>query len=129
MCSTPSIVAGLTYSTGDAFVITYADLQDPPRAVSAMLEKWHEGFDVVYGIRRKRKEILWKRAAYAIFYRLYRASTEINAPLDSGDFALLDRKVVDAINALPEKNRFVRGLRSWGGFPEGGIGNARWQRG
>jgi len=123
-----AISAGLAYASGDAVVIADADLQDPPSAISTMLRKWHEGFDVVYGIRRKRKEIFWKRAAYAVFYRLYRASTEINAPLDSGDFALLDRKVVDAMNALPEKNRFVRGLRSWVGFRQVGIEYERAKR-
>lgn len=123
-----AISAGLTYASGDAVVIADVDLQDPPEAISAMLDRWREGFDVVYGVRRKRKESVWKRIAYAGFYRLYRASANIDTPLDSGDFSLLDRKVVDAMNALPEKNRFIRGLRSWVGFRQTGIEYERAER-
>jgi len=123
-----AISAGLAYASGDAVAIADVDLQDPPESILLMLKKWREGFDVIYGIRRKRKEVFWKRAAYAGFYRLYRASANIDAPLDSGDFSLLDRKVVDAMNALPEKNRFVRGLRSWVGFRQTGIEYERAER-
>ena len=123
-----AISAGLTYASGDAVIIADVDLQDPPECMSLMVDTWREGFDVVYGVRRKRKESVLKRAAYAGFYRLYKASANIDAPLDSGDFSLLDRRVVDALNALPEKNRFVRGLRSWVGFRQTGIEYERAER-
>jgi len=86
-----------------------------------MITKWQEGFDVVYGVRTRRKEGLLKRLSYKLFYRLYRFLVRIEMPLDSGDFALLDRRVVDLLNSLPEKNRFVRGLRTWTGFRQTGL--------
>jgi dolichol-phosphate mannosyltransferase len=89
------------------------------------IEKWREGFDVVYAIRTRRKEGLFKRAAYAFFYRLLRAGSDIDIPLDAGDFCLLDRKVVKALRGLPERMRFVRGLRSFVGFRQTGIAYER----
>jgi dolichol-phosphate mannosyltransferase len=112
----PAVTAGLHYATGDAVAVIDADLQDPPEAILDMIDKWREGYDVVYGVRTHRKEGVLKRLGYAGFYRLYRRLASVDVPLDSGDFSLMDRRCVDVLNSLPEKNRFVRGLRSWAGF-------------
>jgi len=98
-----------------------ADLQDPPGCILEMLEKWRSGFEVVYAQRRNRKEGLAKRVLYSAFYRLYRALSPISVPIDSGDFCLMSRKVVEQLNRLPESLRFPRGLRSWVGFPQAAI--------
>jgi polyisoprenyl-phosphate glycosyltransferase len=117
----PAVSAGLEYAKGDIVVIADADLQDPPEVIPKMIAKWREGFDVVYGVRTKRKEGILKRFSYAGFYRLYRSLASVDVQLDSGDFALLDRRVVDVLNSLPEKNRFMRGLRAWTGFRQTGL--------
>lgn len=117
----PAVSAGIEYATGDAVVVIDADLQDPPEVILEMVVKWRAGHEVVYGVRTKRKEGPFKRLFYAGFYRIYRRLASIDVPLDSGDFALMDRCVVDVMNALPEKNRFVRGLRSWVGFRQTGC--------
>jgi glycosyltransferase involved in cell wall biosynthesis len=114
----PAVTAGLTYATGDAVAVLDADLQDPPEVVLDMIAKWRDGYDAVYGVRTKRKEGLLKRISYKTFYRLYSMLASIDVQVDSGDFALMDRRVVDALNSLPEKNRFVRGLRAWVGFSQ-----------
>lgn len=111
-----SISAGLNHADGDAVVVMDADLQDPPEMIPDLLDRWAEGYDVVYAVRRKRKEGLLKRAAYSLFYRLLRRISNVEMPLDSGDFSLLDARVVGLLRAFPERNRFVRGLRSWVGF-------------
>ena len=116
-----AITAGLDYADGNIVAVIDADLQDPPEFILTMITKWREGYDVVYGVRTKRKEGLLKRMAYNIFYRLYRFFSHVEMPLDSGDFALLDRRVVDLLNSLPEKNRFIRGLRAWSGFRQTGL--------
>jgi polyisoprenyl-phosphate glycosyltransferase len=123
-----AVSAGLADADGDAVVVMDADLQDPPEAVIQMIEKWLQGADIVYGIRTKRKESLLKRAAYSLFYRAYQRLANIDVPVDAGDFSLLDRKVVDIINALPEKNRFFRGLRAWSGFCQVGVAYERQPR-
>jgi len=110
--------AGLSRARGQAVILSDADLQDTPAAMLTMIDRWLEGADVVYGVRNRRKASLVKRATYFAFYRLLRLLAEIEIPLDSGDFGLMDRKVVDAINALPERNRFVRGLRAWVGYEQ-----------
>ena len=117
----PAVSAGLAHADGDIVAVLDADLQDPPEVLLSMLEKWRDGFDVIYGIRRERKEILLKRIGYAAFYRIFNRITNINAPLDSGDFCLIDRRVLNAVNSMPEKMRFFRGLRSWIGFRQTGI--------
>jgi polyisoprenyl-phosphate glycosyltransferase len=104
-----------------------ADLQDPPEAVIQMIEKWLQGADIVYGIRTRRKESLLKRAGYNLFYRAFQLAN-IDVPVDAGDFSLMDRKVLDIINALPEKNRFFRGLRAWSGFRQVGVAYERQPR-
>jgi dolichol-phosphate mannosyltransferase len=117
----PAVTAGLKHASGDAVAVIDADLQDPPEVIRDMIAKWREGFDVVNAIRQKRKEGLAKRFAYAAFYKVYRRLATIDVPLDSGDFSLMDRQVVEVMNALPEKNRFVRGLRAWSGFRQTGV--------
>lgn len=116
-----AITAGLENASGDAAIIMDADLQDPPETIGAMIELWQKGNDVVYGQRTKRKESFLKRAAYGGFYRLLRSIAQIDIPLDSGDFCLMDRRVVKALNALPERNRYLRGLRAWLGFSQVGL--------
>lgn len=116
-----AVSAGLRYATGNAAVVLDADLQDPPEVISAMIDKWREGFDVVYGVRQKRKEGPLLKLAYFLFYRLMRKIASFQVPLDAGDFALMDRKIVDLINAMPEKGRFVRGLRGWVGYRQTGL--------
>lgn len=116
-----ALSAGLANADGDIVVVIDADLQDPPEVVLEMIEKWSQGADVVYGIRRKRKEGFSKRVAYRIFYRLFQRLASIDAPVDAGDFSLIDRQVLDVINQLPESNRFFRGLRAWSGFRQDGI--------
>jgi glycosyltransferase involved in cell wall biosynthesis len=116
-----AVSAGLNYAHGDVTAIIDADLQDPPEVILEMIERWREGYDVVYGIRRQRKEVRWKRFCYALFYRLQQRIASIDAPLDAGDFSLIDRRVLTEINRLPEKNRFFRGLRAWIGFAQTGV--------
>lgn len=116
-----AVSAGLSVARGEAVCVMDADLQDPPEVLPAFLGKWREGFQVVYAVRRKRKESLPKRAAYWTFYRLLNAISEISIPLDSGDFCLMDRSAVDLLNSLPERQRFVRGLRTWIGLKQIGV--------
>jgi polyisoprenyl-phosphate glycosyltransferase len=116
-----ALTAGLAHVSGKAVIAIDADLQDPPEVIPDFYARWQEGFDVVYAIRRHRKESLSKRFAYALFYRLLHRIAALDIPLDAGDFCLMDRRVVDQLNALPERNRFVRGLRTWVGFRHTGI--------
>lgn len=116
-----AVSAGLFYATGDAVVVMDADLEDPPEEISRLLEKWREGYDVVYAIRQKRKEGWFRRLCYWAFYRIMARLVVFEIPLDTGDFCLIGRRVVDTINAMPERNRFVRGLRAWAGFRQTGV--------
>lgn len=116
-----ALQAGLDEARGDAVIMMDADLQDPPEVLEQFITRWLEGYSVVYAIRRKRKEGVFKRAAYALFYRSMKAISEIDVPLDAGDFCLLDRRVVDILVSLHERNRFLRGLRSWVGFSQVGV--------
>lgn len=114
--------AGLKHAIGKAVVIIDGDLQDPPSLIRDMLKKWEEGFQVVYAQRKKRKgETVFKRASAHAFYKVLHALTNIDIPMDTGDFRLMDRVVVDQLNALPERNRFLRGLVCWVGFKRVGI--------
>lgn len=114
-----AVTAGLEHATGDAAVIIDADLQDPPEVIEAMLELWREGAQVVYGVRKKREgETLFKIWTAKCFYRLIGRLSNIKIPLDTGDFRLMDRKVVDAIIAMPERDRFTRGMVTWVGFKQ-----------
>jgi polyisoprenyl-phosphate glycosyltransferase len=123
-----AVTAGLNFSRGDLIAVIDADLQDPPEELPRFFAKCREGFDVVYGIRTRRKESLWKRLAYKSFYRLLAVLANIEIPLDSGDFCVMSRRAVDAMNALPERNRFIRGLRSWVGFRQTGLSYERHAR-
>ncbi|MFZ6004087.1 MAG: glycosyltransferase family 2 protein [Actinomycetota bacterium] len=116
-----ALSAGMSHARGRTVCFMDADLQDPPELLGELLDQWRAGHEVVYAIRRSRQEGLPKRAAYRSFYRLYRRLANIDVPVDSGDFALLDRRVVDDILALPEHNRFLRGLRSWVGYRQIGV--------
>jgi dolichol-phosphate mannosyltransferase len=116
-----AVSAGLAHADGDAVVVMDADLQDPPEVVVEMIQEWLDGADVVYGIRTKRKEAFLKRTGYKLFYKIFQRLASIDAPADAGDFSLIDRKVLEVINQLPEKNRFFRGLRAWSGFRQAGV--------
>lgn len=116
-----AVCAGLAHSDADITAVIDADLQDPPELIQDMVKLWRNGNDVVYGMRRRRRENPLKVFAYWAFYRLLRFLSGSDVPLDSGDFCLLDAEVVRAMNALPEKLRFPRGLRYWVGFRQTGI--------
>ncbi len=123
-----ALSAGLANSSAELAAVIDADLQDPPGLILDMVRKWREGFDVVYGQRRKRKENWLKRFCYWSFYRLIGALADISIPLDSGDFCLMDKRVVAALNNLPENQRFIRGMRAWVGFHQTGLEYERPQR-
>lgn len=124
-----AITAGMDHSRGRAVVVIDADLQDPPEVIPKMIDKWREGFDVVYGKRLARKgETFFKTFTAKVFYKLLRSLTEIDVPLDTGDFRLMDRKACDALKSLPERNRYVRGLASWIGFKQVGVEFVREER-
>lgn len=126
--SQSAFTSGMQIATGDAVVLLDGDLQDPPELIEKFFHKWQEGYDVVYGVRIKREIGFFLQIAYKIFYRIFRAMSYVPMPLDAGDFSLLDRNVVDALNSLPEKNRFLRGLRSWVGFKQTGVTYVRPER-
>jgi len=119
--SQSAFTSGMRIATGDAVVLLDGDLQDPPELIAEFVEKWQSGYDVVFGERVGREASARMRFAYKLFYRLFRKASYVNVPLDAGDFSLLDRRVVDALNQLPEKQRFVRGLRAWVGFRQIGV--------
>jgi glycosyltransferase involved in cell wall biosynthesis len=116
-----AISAGLTVARGDVIAIMDCDLQDPPEVLPHFIKQWRAGNQVVYAIRKKRKEWFGKRLAYWTFYRLLAAVSDLKIPLDSGDFCLMDRSALDLLNALPERQRFVRGLRTWVGLKQVGV--------
>jgi dolichol-phosphate mannosyltransferase len=126
--SQSAFTSGMRISTGDAVVLMDGDLQDPPELIEKFYERWQEGFDVVYGQRVSRQAPPYMRFLYKAFYRLFRAASYVRVPVDAGDFSLLDRKVVVALNALPENNRFLRGLRAWVGFKQVGVPYVRPER-
>jgi dolichol-phosphate mannosyltransferase len=117
-----AVAAGLRYATGQAVVVMDADLQDPPELLEAMLARWHDGFEVVYAQRVSRdREGPLKRGLAWLYYRILRAVAPVDIPADTGDFCLMDRKVVDQLIALPERNRYIRGLRAWVGFRQTSV--------
>jgi len=126
--SQAAFTSGMHICTGDAVVLMDGDLQDPPELIPQLWAKWLEGHDVVYGVRVKRKAPLLMQAAYKAFYRLFRKMSYVDVPRDAGDFSLMDRKVVDALNAMPERDRFLRGLRAWVGFRQTGVPYVRPER-
>ena len=124
-----AITAGMDLALGDAVVVIDADLQDPPEVILKMIEKWKEGYEVVYGKRIKREgETLFKKATAKMYYRLLKSMTSVDVPVDTGDFRLIDRKVCDALISLPEKNRYVRGLVSWVGYKQTCVEFTRQER-
>jgi dolichol-phosphate mannosyltransferase len=124
-----AITAGADYARGDAVVVMDADLQDPPEAIPELLAKWREGYEVVYAVRAERKGETWfKEFTAKAFYRIIYRITDIDIPRDTGDFRLMDRKVVDALKAMREKHRFMRGLSVWVGFRQTGVRYVRAER-
>ncbi|MGF1675014.1 MAG: glycosyltransferase family 2 protein [Rivularia sp. (in: cyanobacteria)] len=117
-----AVTAGLNFVRGKVVVVMDADLQDPPELILPMIEKWQQGYQVVYAQRlsRKKESVLKRFTAYA-FYRILRRLADVNIPPDTGDFCLMDREVVDILNAMPERNRYIRGLRAWVGFRQTAI--------
>lgn len=116
-----AVSAGLNHASGDAVMVLDGDLQDPPELISEFKAKWQEGFEVVYGVRKNRKEPFFLKAAYFLFYRLLQKISHVQVPLDAGDFCLMDRKVLNVLKQMPEQNRFLRGLRAWAGFRQCGL--------
>ncbi|MDF2987638.1 MAG: glycosyl transferase [Eubacterium sp.] len=124
-----AITAGMDYAKGDAIVIIDADLQDPPEIIHQMVDKWKEGYEVVYGKRLRREgETFFKKFTAKTFYRFLDSMTDIKLPVDVGDFRLIDRKVCDAMKSLPERSRYVRGLVSWVGFKQTSVDYHREKR-
>jgi len=124
-----AITAGADYAQGDAVVIIDADLQDPPEVILDLLVKWREGYQVVYAVRAERKGETWfKEFTARLFYRIIYRITEIDIPVDTGDFRLMDRKAVEALKGIREKHRFMRGLSVWVGFQQTGVKYVRAER-
>ena len=116
-----AFASGMRLATGDAVVLLDGDLQDPPELIPELVERWREGYDVVYAERAERDVGRLKGWAVKLFYRLFRRVSYVDVPLDAGDFGLMDRRAVDAMNQLPERQRFIRGLRAWVGFRQIGV--------
>ncbi|HEY3541208.1 MAG TPA: glycosyltransferase family 2 protein [Gaiellaceae bacterium] len=124
-----AITAGLDAASGDAVVIMDADLQDPPEVVLEMAARWRQGYEVVYAVRSERAgETKFKQMTAAMFYRLFRRLTDLDVPLDAGDFRLVDRRAVEAFRSMRENNRYVRGMFSWIGFNQTGVEYQRQER-
>jgi polyisoprenyl-phosphate glycosyltransferase len=124
-----AITAGMDHAAGDAVIVMDADLQDPPEVVLELAARWREGFDVVYAVRQERTgETFFKEYTAKAFYRIFRRLTDIEIPVDVGDFRLVDRRALDAFNAMRENNRYVRGMFSWIGFRQVGVPYRREQR-
>jgi len=124
-----AVTAGLDYARGDAVIIIDADLQDPPAVMLDLIKKWKEGFEVVYAVRRKREGESWfKLFTASLFYRLIYRITDVKIPLDTGDFRLLDRKVVDVMGQMRERHRFLRGMAAWVGYRQVGVEYDRKER-
>ena len=120
--------SGISHSKSDAVILMDGDLQDPPELIVQFVRKWLEGYDVVYGIRERRKAGFFLQVAYKTFYWIYRKLSYVNVPLDAGDFSIMDRRVADILAQMPERDRFLRGLRAWVGFKQKGIPYVRDKR-
>ena len=117
-----AVTAGLNFVQGKCIIVMDADLQDPPELILSMIDKWHQGYQVVYAQRISRQqESLLKRLTAYLFYRILRRLAKVDIPVDTGDFCLMDRQVVDILNAMPERNRYIRGLRAWVGFRQTSV--------
>jgi glycosyltransferase involved in cell wall biosynthesis len=124
-----ALTAGLSVARGtEGVFVLDGDLQDPPELLESFYAKFKEGYDVVYAVREKRKEVFYKRFAYFIFYRILKKIANIDIPLDSGDFSFMSRRVVNVLNKMPEESRFIRGMRTWIGFKQIGIAYDRQER-
>jgi dolichol-phosphate mannosyltransferase len=121
-----AVTAGLNFARGDAVIVMDADLQDPPEIIPDLIDKWREGYHVVYAQRITRRQESWfkKTMAYC-FYRVIKNLADVDIPTDTGDFCLMSRQVVDILNNMPERNRYIRGLRSWVGFSQTAVNFAR----
>jgi len=117
-----AVTAGLNFSSGQVVVIMDGDLQDPPELIIDMVEKWRQGYQVVYAQRTQRRQESWfKRLPAYMYYRILRHLADVDIPIDTGDFCLMDRCVVNVLNAMPERNRYIRGLRAWIGFKQTAV--------
>ncbi len=117
-----AVTAGLDSAKGDAIVIIDADLQDPPELIEPMYQKWKEGFEVVYAQRKKRKgENIFKRTTSNVFYRMLSKITKVNIPIDTGDFRIIDKKILEVLKQMPEQNKYLRGQIAWAGFNQAAI--------
>jgi dolichol-phosphate mannosyltransferase len=117
-----AVTAGMEHAAGEAVILIDADLQDPPEVILEMIARWREGYDVVYGVRTERLGESWfKKLTAKVFYRLINRITGVRIPVDTGDFRLMDRQVVEAILQMPERNRFLRGMVSWVGYKQTGV--------
>jgi dolichol-phosphate mannosyltransferase len=124
-----AVTAGLDYAQGDAVIIIDSDLQDPPEVILDLIARWKEGYEVVYAVRAERKGETWfKKTTALLFYRLIQKLTDVNIPLDTGDFRLIDRRVVDTLKRMSEHHRFIRGMTSWVGFRQTGVEYVREER-
>lgn len=124
-----AVTAGLDYAQGDAIIIIDADLQDPPEVMLDLINKWREGFEVVYAVRRKREGESWfKLFTASLFYRLIYRITDVKIPLDTGDFRLIDKKVADVMRQMRERHRFLRGMAAWVGYRQVGVEYDRKER-
>jgi dolichol-phosphate mannosyltransferase len=124
-----ALTAGLSVARGtEGVFVLDGDLQDPPELLSIFYDKFQEGYDVVYAVREKRKEVFYKRWAYFVFYRILKKIANVDIPLDSGDFSFISRRVVNVLNQMPEESRFIRGMRTWIGFKQIGVAYDRQER-
>jgi dolichol-phosphate mannosyltransferase len=124
-----AVTAGMDYAQGEAIILIDADLQDPPELILEMIDKWKEGYEVIYAVRTGRKGESWFKLMTAkLFYRLIYRITDVDIPLDTGDFRLMDRKVVNAMRQMKERHRFIRGMTSWIGFKQTGVEYVRQER-
>jgi len=123
-----AFTSGMRQSIGEAVILMDGDLQDPPEVIPALIAEFNQGYDVVYGVRASRDETPWMQATRRWFYRIYRGLSYVDVPLDAGDFSVMSRRVVDCILLMPERDRFLRGLRSWVGFRQTGVPYTRAER-
>ncbi len=124
-----AFTAGVDFAQGDAVVVIDADLQDPPELILEMIERWQAGYEVVYAVRTERRGETWfKEFTAKLFYRIIYRITDVDIPLDTGDFRLMDRKVVEAMKQMKERHRFIRGMTSWVGFRQTGVAYVRQER-
>lgn len=123
-----SYTAGMNYVTGAAIILIDGDLQDPPEIIPKLIKKWETGYEVVYGVRTKRRASAVMNVGYEMFYKIFQKLSYIPVPRDAGDFSLMDRVVVDHINTMPERKRFIRGLRAWVGYKSIGVPYTRHER-